>query len=162
MVRPVIVIFKSRAACEKFYTKLGGHKAYVFDAKDQVSLTNSRLDIIKDTYDAPHFVILTTPESSIGITFFPKAYVIMTEQPPTFTDYAQIMARSDRTDPDAPKYGALLSEKDTLSQVHLEEQLKSNERDFQLITRDYSASHKLIQEQIEVNQSDEKITNAVK
>ena len=33
----------------------------------------------------------------------------MTQEPDTFTDYAQILARSDRTDPDAPKYGALLS-----------------------------------------------------
>jgi hypothetical protein len=45
----------------------------------------------------------------------------MTEEPATFTDYAQIMARSDREDPDAPKYGALLSYKDALTQVHLEE-----------------------------------------
>ena len=64
----------------------------------------------------------------------------MTEQPPTYTDYAQVMARSDRTDPDAPKYGALLSDKDALTQFNLEEQLRSNERDFQLITRDYTAS----------------------
>ena len=79
------------------------------------------LEAIHETLCAPHFVILTTCESSIGITFFKKAFVIMTEEPATFTDYAQIMARSDREDPDAPKYGALLSYKDALTQVHLEE-----------------------------------------
>lgn len=86
----------------------------------------------------------------------------MTEEPATFTDYAQIMARSDREDPDAPKYGALLSYKDALTQVHLEEQLKSNERNFQLITRDYTASQKLIQEQIEFDPKSAQIINAVK
>ena len=55
----------------------------------------------------------------------------------TYTDYAQIMARSDRTDPDAPKYGALLTTKDALSQVFFEEELKTKEREFKLIIRDY-------------------------
>jgi hypothetical protein len=78
--RPVIVILKSKVACEKFKLKLGADKAYVFDAsKDQVAEAYSRLEIINKTYGAPHYVILTTPESSIGITFFDKAYVIMTE-----------------------------------------------------------------------------------
>jgi hypothetical protein len=72
------------------------------------------------------------------------------------------MARSDRTDPDAPKYGALLSVKDALNQGHLEEELRSNERNFQLITRDYTASEKLIQKQIEMDPKDAQITKAVR
>ena len=47
----------------------------------------------------------------------------MTEEPLTYTDYAQILARSDRTDPDAIKYGALLTPKDSLDQMNFEEEL---------------------------------------
>ena len=47
----------------------------------------------------------------------------MTEKPAAFTDYAQIMARSDRTDPDAHKCGALLTKDKVLNQKNFEEDL---------------------------------------
>ena len=129
---------KSRMACEQFQKQLGSEKSFVFDAsKEETSKANSVLTKVKTTLTNPHYVILTTCEFSIGITFFQKAFVIMTEEPSTYTDYAQILARSDRTDPDAVKYGALLTSKDVLDQVNFEEELQHKEKGCRLITRDY-------------------------
>ena len=82
ITRPVIVILNNPVACHKFHQKLGNEKTFVFDAsRDEVSRADSVLDQLQKSDESPHLIILTTSSSSIGITFFKKAYVIMTEEP---------------------------------------------------------------------------------
>lgn len=77
------------------------------------------LDLIKKADNVPQ-VILTTKAASLGVNFYKKAYVIMTEKPTTWAEYQQIVGRSNRLDYKGEKTAALVTNDKFVSQNALE------------------------------------------
>ena len=94
-------------------------------------------------------MILTTAKSSLGFSFFLKADVLLTEEPVNFTEYTQLMGRSDRTGPDEIKYGTLFSSKQALDQKSLEQTLKIKDRNLFLMHREQRESLLKLEEYVE-------------
>ena len=61
--------------------------------------------------------------------------MILTSEPANFTEYTQLMGRSDRTDPGSTKYGTLLSPRDAVDQQSLEQALKYKDDQMFLVSR---------------------------
>ena len=122
------------------------NNAYLFDAESgDASGAFGILSTIKKKKDKPFPVVITTGISSLGFSFFDKAHVIMTEEPVYYTDYLQIMGRSNRLDPKGKKEGTLISTKQALTQESLEMDLKSKEYERCLIPRGCFKSLKAIE-----------------
>ena len=85
------------------------------------------LNTIKKKTDKPFPVVITTGISSLGFSFFDLAHVIMTEEPADYTEYLQIMGRSNRLDSKGLKEGTLISTKQAVDRESLESALQWNE-----------------------------------
>ena len=135
--KPVIVILKTINICKEFHKKLQSSIAYVFDTEHgDATGTFGILSAIQNVTTEPYPVILTTAKSSLGFSFFMKAHVILTDEPANYTEYTQLLGRSDRTGPDETKYGTLFSSRATLDQRSLEQGLMSKDQELILMHRD--------------------------
>ena len=127
---PVILYLKDIGECQKFEKKLPG-KCFVFDATNQNQEANlGFLDQIRKpgfVGNPGNQVILTTKAASLGVNFYKKAYVIMTEKPTTWAEYQQIVGRSNRIDYTGEKKAALVMGDKYVTQGALEQVLRSDE-----------------------------------
>ena len=64
------------------------------------------------------------------------AHVVLTQEPQNYTEYTQILGRSNRTDPNGIKRGTLLSSREILDQESLEQALKMKDNDLVLMHRE--------------------------
>ena len=81
-------------------------------------------------YDPIPLVIVCDISASLGFNYFKECFVVMTERPTTMFDYVQMLGRSQRDNPEAPKRGCLICRDDDWSltnQDDLEKELFSKE-----------------------------------
>ena len=152
--KPVIVVLKSITQCKDFLhyfrSREVGTDAYVFDAVggDSAGAFGILNTIKKKEKEAPYPVVLTTGVSSLGFSFFDQAHLILVEEPADYTNYLQIMGRSNRLDPKGLKEGTLISGKQALDRESLEMSLKGKDNERCLIPRGCMKSLKSIKEMI--------------
>ena len=66
-------------------------------------------------YEPVPNVIVCDISASLGFNYFKECFVVMTERPTTMFDYVQMLGRSQRDNPKAPKRGCLICRDDDWS-----------------------------------------------
>ena len=144
----VIVICSSKQQIKTLRTLLGGDEVVVFCAGDSF-IAGTVLNKLKDLKTQERRVLLMTSDSALGFNFFKECcHVVLAEEPGSYTDYLQLLARSDRSSPEALKVGSLITTRD-VDQNSLELGLFHKSIHSSLVAKDHVESAKSIQKMLD-------------